>query len=208
MEVELATLGDGEALPISERLVPMVLIYALMIAGIFVPASSLVEESEKGTLVAMLVTPARVSEVIAAKAVMGVLLAFLMCVVTLLLNGALGAHPAALIVVLLSASVYSALLGMVLGTISKDTTGMFTVAKGSGAFMMAPVLFYLFPDWPQWIAKIFPSYWMVDPIWRVAIRGKGLDGVWEELVVTAIICAALVVAIGRLSRRMVERAAG
>ena len=208
VSVELVDFNKGEALPISKRLVPMILIYALMIAGIFVPASSLVEENEKRTLVAMLVTPARVSEVIAAKAAMGIVLAFLMCVVTLLLNGALGAHAVTLIVVLLSASVYSALLGMVLGTISKDSTSMFTVAKGSGAFMMGPVLFYLFPNWPQWIAKVFPSYWMIDPIWRVAIRGQGLGGVWLELVVTAAICVALVVVIGRLSRRMVERAAG
>jgi len=208
VEVELANLGEGETLPISARLVPLVLMYALIMAGIFVPASSLVEENEKGTLVAMLVTPVRVSEVIAAKAAMGVVLAFLMSVVTLLMNDALGAHPATLIVVLLSASVYSALLGMVLGTISKDTTSMFTVAKGSGIFLVGPVIFYLFPDWPQWIAKIFPSYWMIDPIWRVAIRGQGLGAVWAELVTTALICVALVLVIGRLSRRMVERAAG
>lgn len=208
VEVESAGLGEGEALPISARLVPLVLIYALIMAGIFVPASSLVEENEKGTLMAMLVTPVRVSEVIAAKAAMGVVLAFLMSVVTLLLNDAMGAHPATLIVVLLSASVYSALLGMILGTISKDTTSMFTVAKGSGVFLVGPVIFYLFPDWPQWIAKLFPSYWMIDPIWRVGIRGQGLGAVWVELAVTAGICVVLILVIARLSRRMVERAAG
>lgn len=208
VEVELANRGEGETLPISARLVPLVLIYALIMAGIFVPASSLVEENEKGTLVAMLVTPVRVSEVITAKAAMGVVLAFLMSVVTLLMNDALGAHPATLIVVLLSASVYSALLGMVLGTISKDTTSMFTVAKGSGVFLVGPVIFYLFPDWPQWIAKLFPSYWMIDPIWRVGIRGQGLSAVWVELAVTAGICVVLILVIARLSRRMVERAAG
>lgn len=208
VEVVSAGLGAGETLPISARLVPLVLIYALIMAGIFVPASSLVEENEKGTLVAMLVTPLRVSEVIAAKAAMGVVLAFVMSVVTLLMNDAWGAHPATLIVVLLSASVYSAILGMVLGTISKDTTSMFTVAKGSGVFLVGPVIFYLFPDWPQWIAKLFPSYWMIDPIWKVGIRGQGLGAVWVELVVTAGICVALVLVISRLSRRMVERAAG
>lgn len=206
VQVEIVNLGDGEVLPMSARLVPLVLIYALLIAGVFVPASSLVEENEKGTLVAMLVTPARVSEVIVAKAAMGVLLAFSMAIITLVLNDALGVHPWALIVVLLSASVYAALLGMVLGSVSSSTTTMFTISKASGIFMVGPVIFYLFPEWPQWIAKLFPAYWMIDPVWRVAIKGEGLSGVWVELVVTAGICAVLVVLIARLSTRMVERA--
>ena len=76
----------------------------------------------------------------------------------------------------------------------------------AGIFMVGPVIFYLFPEWPQWIAKLFPAYWMIDPVWRVAIKGEGLSGVWVELVVTAGICAVLVVLIARLSTRMVERA--
>jgi ABC-2 type transport system permease protein len=206
VEVRIVDLGEGEVLPISARLVPLILIYALLIAGVFVPASSLVEENEKGTLVAMLVTPARVSEVIVAKAAMGVLLAFLMAVVTLVLNDALGAHPWALIVVVLSASIYSALLGMVLGTVANTTTTMFTIAKASGIFMVGPVIFYLFPEWPQWIARLFPTYWMIDPVWQVAVKGEGLSAVWVELAVTAAICAALGLIVSRLSRRMIERA--
>jgi ABC-2 type transport system permease protein len=206
VEVRIVDLGEGEVLPISARLVPLILIYALLIAGVFVPASSLVEENEKGTLIAMLVTPARVSEVILAKTLMGVLLAFLMAAVTLVLNDALGAHPWALIVVVLAASLYSALLGMVLGTVAKTTTTMFTIAKASGIFMVGPVIFYLFPEWPQWIAKLFPTYWMIDPVWEVAVKGEGLSAVWVELAVTAAICVALALIVTRLSRRMVERA--
>ena len=50
--------GD-EGLPIATRLIPVIVFYALVMAGVFLPGSSLVEEKEHGTLAALLVTPVR-----------------------------------------------------------------------------------------------------------------------------------------------------
>lgn len=208
VDVDIVRLGGAPALPIATRLVPLILMYALVMAGMFVPAATLVEEKETGTLTAVLVTPATAVEVVAAKAALGVILAFAMSLVTLVLNQALGEHALALVVVVLAASVFAALLGLVLGTSAKDTTAMFTMAKGAGIFLMGPVIFYLFPDWPQWIAKIFPTFWMIDPIWQVGVQGAGLADVWLDLVVAAAIGIALLPVIARLSRRMVRLAAG
>jgi hypothetical protein len=58
------------------------------IAGMFVTEFSLVDECEKNTLDAILVTPLRLSEMLLAKAGLGFILAVLMAYVTLLLNGA------------------------------------------------------------------------------------------------------------------------
>lgn len=205
--VDIVDLGDAPALPVATRLVPLILMYALVMAGMFVPAATLVEERETGTLTAMLVTPATAGEVVAAKACLGVILAFAMSLVTLLLNGALGAHPVALVAAVFVAALYAALLGLVLGTAAKDTTAMFTMSKGAGIFLMGPVIFYMFPDWPQWIAKLFPTYWMIDPIWEVGVQGAGFAEIWPEMVVSLAICLALVPIIVRLSRRMVGLAA-
>ncbi|MBK8463915.1 MAG: hypothetical protein IPL36_13145 [Nigerium sp.] len=54
--VEVVSYG-AEGLPISTRLIPLIVFFALVMAGIFLPASSLVEEKEQGTLTALLVTP-------------------------------------------------------------------------------------------------------------------------------------------------------
>lgn len=207
-DVRLVNLGDAPALPVATRLVPLILFYALIMAGVFVPASSLVEEKEAGTLTALLVTPASASEVVTAKAMLGVILAFAMSLVTLVLNDALGTRPFALITVVLVASVYSALLGLVLGTGSKNSTTLFSLIKGAGFFLIGPVVFYLFPDWPQWIAKIFPTYWMINPIWEVGIQGRGLGDVWVDIAVAGGICLVMIPLIARLSRRMVGLAAG
>ncbi len=201
VDVEIVSFGDA-GLPVSVRLVPLIMMYALFIAGAFMPASSLVEEKEQGTLSALLVTPVRAGEVLLVKGILGCVLAFVMAFMTLLMNDALGGAPFDMAVVLFSGAAFSAVIGMVIGTWSRDSTAMFTLMKSSGILLFAPVIFYLFPEWPQWIAKLFPTFWVIDPIWQVGILGKGLDAVWLEIVIAIAISLALVPVIGMLSKRM------
>jgi ABC-2 type transport system permease protein len=201
VEVVLESFGE-EALPINLRLVPILVFYALVMAGVFVPASSLVEEKEQGTLMAMLVTPVKASEVLVSKWLFGVVLATVMSAVTLALNGALGNRPHEVLFVLLVGAVLVSMIGLLVGVLSKDSTVMFGLIKGMGILLFAPAVFYLFPDWPQWIAKLFPLYWVIDPIWRVSVMGESITGVWFELGVALAISAALLPAIVWLARRM------
>lgn len=206
VDVKLVQSGNA-GLPISVRLVPILVMYALFIAGAFLPASSIVDEKVHGTLTAMLVTPAKVGEIVAAKAALGILMAFLMSIVTLLLNNALGGNWPEVVAVVLLGAVFSSLLGLVIGSLAKDGAMLFTIMKSSGILLFGPVIFYLFPEWPQWIAKLFPTYWMIDPIWRVAVLGEGLRDVWGSIAVAVGIGLALVLAVVRLSRRMLSQTA-
>lgn len=199
--VEIVTVSFGEAgLPVSFRLVPFLVFYALVMAGVFLPGSSLVEEKEKGTLAALLVTPVRLSEVHAAKWTLGFLLAAFMAAITLLLNRAFGPRPLDVLAVIVVAAALNAMLGLLVGIFSKSSTMLFTLVKGAGLFLFAPVIFYLFPDWPQWIAKIFPLYWIIEPIWQVSVMGEPLGRVWFELSVALGITLALVPVTVLLSR--------
>ena len=204
--VDIVSSG-GAGLPIALRLVPVLVMYALFIAGAFVPASSIVDERVHGTLTAILVTPARINEVITAKATLGALLAFLMSIVTLVLNDALGSNILDLVVVVLLGAVFSSLLGLIIGALAKDGAMLFTIVKSSGILLFGPVIFYLFPDWPQWIARLFPTYWMIDPIWRVSVLGEGLGDVWRSVAVAVGIGLVLLLLAVRLSRRMVTQLA-
>lgn len=199
--VEVESFGSA-GLPISVRLVPVIVFYALTMAGIFVPGSNLVEEKEQGTLMALLVTPVKIGEVLAAKWSLGVILASVMATATLLLNQALGANWLDTLVVVLVAGMLSSMIGLLIGTFAKDSAIMFGIVKGLGIFLFAPTLFYIFPEWPQWIAKLFPLYWVLEPIWTVAIMGGSLGEVWVELVVAVGITIALVPVVGMVARRV------
>ncbi len=206
--VNVKVVNFGEAgLPISVRLVPLVMMYALFIAGAFMPASSLVDEKAAGTLLAMLVTPVKASEIVAAKGLFGALMAFLMSIVTLALNDALGSNWAETVVVVAFGAAFCAVLGLVFGTLAKDSASLFTILKGSGILLFAPVIFYVFPEWPQWISMLFPTHWMIDPIWKVAVLGQGLADVWGSLFVALGIVVALGPVIRMLSVRMLKHLA-
>lgn len=208
--VQVKVVDFGQAgLPISVRLVPVIVFYALVMAGLFVPGSNLVEEKEQGTLMALLVTPVKTGDVLAAKWALGTLFAAVMATVTLAMNNALGANWVDVIVVVLVAGALSAMIGITVGVFAKDSTVLFGTVKGLGIFLFAPSLFYIFPEWPQWIAKLFPLYWVIEPIWRVSVMGGSIADVWFELSVAVGITVAMVPLVMWLARKMqTQMAAG
>jgi len=201
--VEVETVYFGEpGLPISIRLVPVIVFYALAMAGMWVPSSSLVEEKERGTLTALLVTSATVNEVLIAKWLLGFLFATFLAAVTLLLNQAFGPRPLEVMVVIIVAAALASMIGLLIGIYSKTATMLFTLIKSLGIFLFVPVVFYIFPEWPQWIAKFFPLYWIISPIWEVSIMGESLSLVWFELLVASAITLALIPPALLMKKRM------
>ncbi len=201
VEVEVVTLGE-EGLPISVRLVPFIVMYALLVAAVFLPSFSLADERENRTLSALTVTPVTLAEVVTAKGILGFLLAGAMAVVTLWLNSALTAQPLALIVVLIVAAALLVEIGLIYGTASKDIAGVFALIKGTGFILLAPTAFYIFTGWPQWIAKLFPTYWVINPVYEVTINDSGLSTVWGELAIAAGVIVLLAFVVMVLTRRL------
>ncbi len=202
IEVETITVGEGESVPIVSRLLPLIVLMAVLIAGALTPATSLVEEKEKRTLTALLVTPTRLGDVLLGKGALGFILAMATGVVTLALNGALGANPAALLLVLVLATLMAAEVGLMLGSWAKDTKTLYTVWKSGAIVLVAPVVFFIWPNLPQWIAKVFPTYYFLSPLFDIAIRGSGLTDVWVELAIGFAICTVFLVGVSTLGRRM------
>ncbi len=201
VDIEMVYFGET-GLPISIRLVPVIVFYALVMAGIWVPSSSLVEEKENGTLTAMLVTAARTNEVLAAKWLLGFIFAVFLASVTLLLNQAFGPRPFEVMVVIMIAAALTAMLGLLIGIYSKTAIMLFTLIKSLGIFLFIPVVFYIFPEWPQWIAKLFPLYWIISPIWEVSVMGEPLSSVWLEMLIAVAITLALVPFLLLLKKRI------
>ena len=105
------------------------------------------------------------------------------------------------------AGIMSVEFGLIYGMISKDTKILFTLVKTLNWYLAAPAIFYIFPDWPQWIAKMFPTYWLINPIFEIALKGGALEDVAFELLVAVGIIALLILPIMGLSRRMQTRLA-
>jgi ABC-2 type transport system permease protein len=205
--VLLDDVGDVAAVPIADRLAPLVILMALMLGGTFMPASSLVQEKERGTLLALVTTPAQMQDAMFAKGLLGIIAAALAGGVTLALNGGFGASPLALVLALLVAVVMTAEFGLMLGGVAKDMTSMYAIWKSAGILVFAPAIFFLFPGLPQWIAKLFPTYYFLAPIFEITASGAALAGVAADLAIGAGICVALLVPVVLIGRRMQGRLA-
>jgi len=202
IRVEEVFLGKADTTPLLLRLVPLMTIYAFLLAGMFVPASSLVEEREKRTLSALLATPVSFSETAAAKAAFGVLLNAVMVLAILAMNSAIPSDLAALFVILIITSVFWALLGIVIGLLASNSQTLFAIIKGSGALFVGPVVFYIFPEWPQWIAKVFPSFWAIDPLWKILAEQASIRDVSGSLIIVAVLILVCMILISRLQKRL------
>ena len=202
VQIETTTLGDAESVPWSDRLLPFVLLYAVTIGGIMVPASLMVDEKQKRTLTALAITPTTLGDILAAKGLMGVILALVMSIVIMLMNQAFGVQPGLLMMVLGLGAVLAALFGLVLGLLIKDINTLFATIKGTGLLLYAPVIVYMFPQIPQWIGKIFPTYYIVQPVVEISQRG----GAWSDIIFEVSILAGLIVVLAGVVAAFARRA--
>lgn len=207
VEVAVTPVGDQDFVPLSDRLIPFSVFYAVVIAGMFLPASSLVEERSKRTIDAVLVTPTRMSEVLAGKGALGVLLAVAMGLVTLTLTRAFAGRPLEMAAFLVVGAAMVAELGLMLGCWARDVNTMYTAIKAGGIIIFLPAIFALFPGLPQWIPRLTPTYYFLQPIFELSVKGGDFGDVWDELLVAVLIVAALIPAVAAMGRRAERRLA-
>ncbi len=207
VEVSIVTIGE-DGLDLSIRMLPVMVIMAVAIAGAMVPAASLVEEKERLTLSALLVTPARMRDVLISKGVFGVILAVLTGIITLLLNNAFGSAPLAVTLAILVGAIMMAEIGLILGSWAPDTNTLFAAWKGGSILLLFPVIFTIWPSLPQWIAKLGPTYYFLQPIFDLSVGEATLSDVVPQLAIAALICVALIPMVALAGRSLERRLAG
>jgi ABC-2 type transport system permease protein len=205
--VVISPVGDEDYVPVGDRLLPLMVAYAVLIAAMFIPAATLVDEREKRTLEAVLVTPTNMAEVLAGKGAFAVVLAVLMGVVTLALNNAFAGRPLEMVLFLLVGSIMLAMLGLALGLWARDITSMYTAIKGGGILIMLPVFFTLFPGLPQWIPRLVPTYYFLQPIYDLSVLGKSFGDVLPDLLIAVALCVVLLPLVALVARRSEQRLA-
>jgi len=179
VDIRTTTLGDEMSIPWSDRLLPMVVLMSMFLGGLMLPATSLATEKEKRTLVALEVTPVSMTDVFLSKGMLGFILSLFMGIFILILNQAFGTEPLLLTMVLALGAVMAAELGMLLGAFVKDFATLFAIWKTAGIILFAPVFIFLFPQIPEWIGRIFPTYYILQPVVEISQLGGG----WSDIAV-------------------------
>jgi ABC-2 type transport system permease protein len=191
VEIESITLGDKVSIPWNDRLLPLIILMAVFLGGIFLPATSVINEKEKRTLEALVVTPTSIEDIFIAKGLFGVILSLFMGIVILILNQAFGAQPLLLVLLLALGAIMAGGIGLICGALLKDITTLFAVWKSGGILLFGPAVIYMFPQIPQWIGRIFPTYYLLQPIIDISQRG----GSWPDIATNVFILIGLDVVI-------------
>ncbi len=181
VEIKTIILGDEVNIPWNDRLLPLVVLMAVFLGGLLLPAASVIGEKEKKTLQALIVTPASVGDVFIAKGLMGIILSLFMGVVILVLNQAFGAEPALLVLVLALGAIMAAEVGLLCGALMKDITTLFAVWKLGGILLFGPAIIYMFPQIPQWIGRLFPTYYFLQPIIAISQGGSSWSNIATDV---------------------------
>ena len=205
VEIESITLGEEASTPWNERLLPFIVLLGVFFGGLMLPSTSLIEEKQKKTLEALVISPASIGEIFIAKGFLGITLSIFMGVAILLLNQVFGNNTLLLIGVLALGAVMAVEIGLILGVFIKDITTLFTVWKSGGIFLFGPAFIYIFPQIPEWIARIFPTYYVLQPVVNLSLEGGDWSSVAVNVLVLAGIDVLFLIPVGLAARRLSQR---
>ncbi|MBL7174718.1 MAG: ABC transporter permease [Desulfobacteraceae bacterium] len=180
LDQQTIVLGEdrvGNQVPFRDKMRPMLAFFILIVEA-FALASLIAGEVQAKTVTAMLVTPARTGDVLAAKTILGTLLAFTQALVLLLAVNALGEDALLMILIILLGALMVAGIGMITGSAGKDFMGTLMYGMIFMLLLVIPAFAVLFPGMASTWVKILPSYGIVEGMVRTTIYGKG----WAESV--------------------------
>ena len=202
VEIVTTVLGNTSSLPWEDRLLPFVVMMSIMFGGMMLPASSLVAEKQKRTLSALAVTPTTMNEIYVSKGLMAVVVSTVMGLVILALNRALGSSMGLLVGVLILGAILAAEFGVLLGILLKDINSLFATVKSMGIVLYAPALVYMFPEIPQWIGRVFPTYYVIQPVIEISQHGAGLSEIAWQLGILLVLIVVMGVIVALLTKRL------
>jgi len=193
----------GEQVPLREKMLPMLLVVILIMEALALGGLVAIE-IEQRTITAVLVTPARVADVLAAKVVMGALLGMGQGLLFLVATGCFDANwPQVTLLMLLGATLASA-VGMIAGAAGRDFIGTLFLGGAFVAPLMVPAFASLFPgSTPFWVQAL-PSYGLVEAMIGTVGHGHGWSEMLQPIGIQVVwVAALLVLAVIVLRRRAV-----
>jgi len=188
VKISSRVLGSVDVKPWHVRLFPLIVLISVLMGGIFIPATSFVEDKQKKTLIALLIAPVNTKEVVWAKMLFGFIISYLMGLMILLLNKNLENNPVTILAVLGLVAMTASTFGSIIGFVGKDMKSVTTLVQSIMLLLYAPAIINLFPKIPQFFQKLFPTYYLFSPLLKLSGGSFrfSADG-WEIIVLTTIL---------------------
>ncbi len=139
-------------------MVAIVLLVAVTLITVMVVPQLMIEEKETRTLDALFLSPASVKEVVAGKALAGIVFALLGAGVVLVFNATMIQNWALTLVALLCGALFAVAVGLLLGVVVEDQQSLNLVLGFVFVFLVIPAFLVnvMGPNWPELVRVILP----------------------------------------------------
>lgn len=181
----------GNQVSLREKMRPLLLFVVLMMET-FSMASLVSTEVLERTVTAVLVTPAKASDFIAAKTIFGALVSLTQALIVLaLIGGVTAANWSLVLTVLLVGAVMFTGIALLVGAAGKDFMGQLFYAMLFTVPMLIPAFAVLFPGSVAPWVRILPTYPIIDVLVKATVYGGGWSGSAGSLAYAAVWLAVL-----------------
>lgn len=171
----------GQQVSLRERLRPL-LVFLVLVVEMLALASLVAAEIAQRTVTAVLVTPAGVGDLLAAKALLGTALAFSQAALLAVATGMLATGPPLLLLLaLLLGAVLVTGFGLIAGSTGRDFIGVVFWSMLFIVPLTVPALATLFPGSAAGWVQGLPTYGLVQTIVGVTAYGQGWADTWPAL---------------------------
>jgi ABC-2 type transport system permease protein len=164
-DVSAAGAGAETSVNLNRFYLTLFLVMSLTMVGVFVVPYMLVEEKEKNTLKAVLVSPATYADVVAGKGLVGLFYALLVAVILLLLNDGFGGNVAVTILSVLLGAIFLVQAGLLMGAVFQTISQVNSWSTVVMLVLMLPGMLGDFLPPPEPIPalmKLIPTSYMVE----------------------------------------------
>jgi ABC-2 type transport system permease protein len=182
----------GSSINMDRILSVMLLVLSIVGIGVFVVPSLLVEEKEKQTLKFLLVSPAGPAEVVAGKALVGLVACLVIVGSMMILNKSWNGNWPVTLLALIIGSLFTILVGLTMGGFFKTIAQVNTWSSVLLIVLLLPtwVAVMPLPDPFGMIIRLVPSYYLVDLLNQSMAGIASIGSVWSSLTVL-VVCTAI-----------------
>jgi ABC-2 type transport system permease protein len=187
----LGTDRVGDQISMRDKLIPM-LAFMILLMETFSMSSLISVEVLQRTVTAVLVTPARVSDFLAAKTVFGTGLAFVQGILVLALVGAFtSSNWSVLVVTMLIGAMMFTGVAMIIGSAGKDFLGTLFYGMMLVVPLLIPAFSVLFPGSAAPWVQLFPTYPVINALVGASLYEETFAQLWPSLLYAAVWLVAL-----------------
>ena len=168
-----------------------IFVFLILMMEMFVMASLIAKEIQDRTVTAVLVTPATVGDVLAAKGIAGALSGLAQAVIVLLAINSLSPQPLLILTLMLLGSVMISGTAMLAGSSGKDFMSTLFYGMAYMVPLLIPAFAALFPGTASVWVRALPSFPLVQGLVDVTTYGAGWSDTLPELTALFAWCVGL-----------------